>query len=346
MSTSTAVFGWDIGGVNTKCVCLTRPGNVPVMRMLSRPFEIQHSFRDLPSVLAGMASELGAQRDDFHGVTMTAELSQAFRTKREGVAFVLDAFATALPGAGCHIYTLNGQFVQPADARLQPLRVGAANWAATASLVSQAYPTSILIDIGTTSADLIPIANGKVVAQGATDPERLLTGELVYTGALRTPVEAVAQRVPLWGGAAGIAAEGFALMGDVHVWLGRLRPEDYTCRTPDNRPATREFAGERLARAVCGDREMLGESEIDAVAVALAAAQVQSIARAIERIRCRWPVISTAVTAGLGDFIAAEAAGNTGLGVVPLDQQLGSAARVAPAAAVAWLLWQDLRLDS
>lgn len=338
MSTSSAVLGWDIGGVNTKCVRLTRTGNEPVIRSVSRPFEVQHASKDLPSVLAGVAAELGAQPADLHAVTMTAELSQAFRTKREGVGFVLDALATALPGAGVHIYTSDGRFVQPAEARLEPLRVGAANWAATANLVGRTYPTSILIDIGTTSADLIPIVNGKVVAQGSTDPERLLTGELVYTGALRTPVEAVAPRVPLWGGSAGVAAEGFALMGDVHLWLGRLRPEDYTCPTPDNRPATREFAGERLARSVCGDREMLSESEIDTIARALATAQVRSVKEALERLRGRWPNIATAVVAGLGDFIAVEAACNAGLSVVPLAHQLGTAARVAPAAAVAWLL--------
>ena len=96
-------------------------------------------------------------------------------------------------------------------------------------------------------------------AEGNTDPDRLLSGELVYTGALRTPVEAVATRVPLRNGTAGVSAEAFALMGDVYVWLGRLSPRNYTSPTPDGRPATREYAGERLARAVCADREMLDE---------------------------------------------------------------------------------------
>lgn len=45
---------------------------------------------------------------------------------------------------------------------------------------------------------------------------------------------------------------------------------------------------------------------------------------------------------GLGDFVAAEAARRMGLGLIPLADRLGGAARTAPAAAVAWLLAASL----
>lgn len=346
MARPPAVVGWDIGGVNTKGVRLTPAGPGPALRSVSRPCEVQRHPETLTSTMIGVAQDLCATPTDLHAVTMTAELSQAFRTKREGVGFVLDALAAALPGASLHVYTAAGRFVRPDEARMQPLAVGAANWAATASLVARSYPTCILIDIGTTTADLIPIVDGKVVAQGSTDPDRLLSGELVYTGALRTPVEAVAPRVPLWGQSAGISADGFAVMGDVHLWRGHLRPEDYTCPTPDGRPATREFSGERLARTVCADREMLNGSDLDSIAAALADAQVRSVVESLGRIRQRWPGISAAVVAGLGDFIAVEAACQAGLSVVPLAERLGAAARVAPAAAVGWLLWESMGWES
>src|SRR2546430_10215953 len=48
-----------------------------------------------------------------------------------------------------------------------------------------------------------------------SDVERLREGELVYTGALRTPVEAIAPTVPVGGRPTGVSAEGFALAGDV-----------------------------------------------------------------------------------------------------------------------------------
>lgn len=339
---SPAILGWDIGGVNIKVTRLEAGTDCPTPRSLCLPFELKDDTDALTPTLREAARAVGGAPGDLHAVTMTAELSQAFRTKREGVGFVLDALEAAFPQSSLQVYTVEGRFVAPPEARARPLSVGAANWAATARLVARSVPTCILLDVGTTSADLIPIVNGQVVVEGHTDPARLLSGELVYTGALRTPTEAVAAQVPLWGGNAGVSADGFALIGDAHLWRGRLSSADYTCPTPDGRPATREFAGERLARTVCADREMLDDAALDAIAGALADAQVRTVAAALSRIVERWPVITTAVAAGLGDFIAVEAADSVGLHTVLLADRLGESARTAPAAAVAWLLWYSL----
>ncbi|HEV7366471.1 MAG TPA: hydantoinase/oxoprolinase family protein [Gemmatimonadales bacterium] len=342
MSGSSAFLGWDIGGVNTKAARIETELGGSALRSLSLPYEVQWEPQALGARLLSVAQQLGATPTDSHAVTMTAELSQAFRTKREGVGFVLDALESAFPPDRLHVYTVDGRFVSPREARAAPITVAASNWAATANWVAQSVPTCVLMDIGTTSTDLIPIVEGRTVAHGHTDPERLLTGELVYTGALRTPAEAVARRVPLWDREAALSAEGFALIGDAYLWLGRLGPADYTCPTPDSRPATPEFAGERLARVVCADRDMLDDSAIDAIALALATAQVRTIAEALRRLCRSRPEITTAVVTGLGDFIAAEAARAVGLTVIPLSERMGDAARTAPAAAVAWLLRQSL----
>jgi probable H4MPT-linked C1 transfer pathway protein len=343
MTKMPAILGWDIGGVNTKVARLRSGPEGHTLRTVSLPYEVQRSPEALAQVLLAAATELGAELNDIHAVTMTAELSQAFRTKREGVGFVLDSLQNAFSDSTVYVYTVDGRFIAPADARTRPLSVGASNWAATASWVARTIPTCVLIDIGTTSSDLIPIINGQVATVGQTDPERLLSGELVYSGALRTPAEAVVQMVPLWGGQAGVAADGFALIGDAHLWRGRLSSEDYTCRAPDGRPATRAFAGERLARMVCADRDMLDDSAIDAIATALADAQVRTLVHALERVRARWPAITVAVVTGLGDFVAEDAAHRAGLATLSLAERLGPASRTAPAAAVAWLLseWLD-----
>ena len=139
-----------------------------------------------------------------------------------------------------------------------------------------------------------------------------------------------------------MSAEGFALAGDVHVWRGQLAPRDYSVPTPDGRPVTRELAGERLARVVCGDREMLDEAAIDAIAAALWDAQVARIAAAVGQARRRHPALTLAVVTGLGDFLAAEAARRAALRVAHLAAALGPAARHAPAAAVALLLATEL----
>ncbi len=329
---SRALLGWDIGGVNTKAV------RWPELALRSVAFEIQQDPRALVPTLRRIAADLGADPDWPQAVTMTAELSQAFRTKREGVAFVVDAVQRAFPEGEISVYTVGGAFLPPAEARRRPLVVAAANWAATARLVARSIPNCLLVDIGTTSTDIIPIVQGRVAPAGWTDPDRLASGELVYTGALRTPAEAVVSTVPFRGRPCGVSAEGFALIGDAHLWRGTLDPEDYSVAAPDGRPATREFAGERLARVVCADREMLDEPAIDAIADALADAQLDTVARALRRVRERHRAIGTAVVTGLGEWIAGEAARWSGLTVVRLADHLGGAARSAPAAAVATLL--------
>ena len=337
-----SVIGWDIGGVNTKVARVS----AGVLVAAARAYELQRAPAQLVSVLSGLAADVGAAAGDVHAVTMTAELSQMFRTKREGVRFVLDAVRTAFNGSDVHVFAVDGSFVSVTAAFDAPLTVAAANWSATAHAVATHHPDALLIDVGTTTTDVIPVAGGRVAASGLTDPDRLASGELVYTGALRTPVEAIVSHVPLAKDIAGVSAEGFAIAGDIHLWRGDLAPADYTVPTPDGRPATREFAGERIARVVCGDREMLDAPALDLIAASVAHAQVVRIRKAIGRVLERHQSISTAVVTGLGTFIGVEAARMAGLATVPLAAELGDeAAKCAPAASVALLLEAQLRGD-
>src|SRR5207237_2944840 len=114
--------------------------------------------------------------------------------------------------------------------------------------------------------DVIPIVGGRVCARGRTDPARLQSGELVYTGALRTPICAIVQSVPVAGRRCRVAAEYFAVAADVHLWLEQIRERDYTCDTPDGRGRARSEVGARLARMVCADLEILGPDDITAIA--------------------------------------------------------------------------------
>jgi (4-(4-[2-(gamma-L-glutamylamino)ethyl]phenoxymethyl)furan-2-yl)methanamine synthase len=344
MTRVPAILGWDIGGVNTK-VTLLAPENREAACSISLPFELQRQASLLPATLSAAAHRLRAGPADLHAVTMTAELSQIFRCKREGVDFVVGALEATFPSERLHLYTVGGEFISPWEARIRPLEVAASNWIATARWVARLVPDCILLDVGTTTTDLIPIVDGRVAAEGRTDPERLIHDELVYTGALRTPVEAIARRVPLWGGMAGVSAEGFAISADVYLWLGKIQPEHYTCPTPDNRPATREYAGERLARVVCADRELLQDAAIQEIALELARDQERLILRAIETILQRFPTLRIAVVTGLGEFIAAESARAAGLTVIRLSDSMPGNGQTTAATAVACLLGEQLHVS-
>jgi probable H4MPT-linked C1 transfer pathway protein len=314
-------LGLDIGGANTKAAWF----DGELVGTLTRPFEV---WRD-PEGLVGVLREVGSGPADAVAITMTAELSDAFRTKREGVAFVLDAAQAAFGGRPLSVLTTAGELVTVEEARARPWDVAAANWVATACAVAAAYSDALLIDVGSTTADIVPIAAGRVAATGHNDLERLLAGELVYTGVLRTNLAAVAPRVPVRGGWCPVASEYFAISADVHLVLGRLEPEAYDCPTPDGRPATVAFARERIARLVCSDVDQLDAGEIDAIAAFLYGEQLRQIEAAARRasLRPEAPVVA----AGSGAFLGREVAAHLGRAVAPAPwgEELGPAAALA-----------------
>lgn len=335
---SDPILGWDVGGANVK-VARVGDGGAPAPAVLERPFALWREPHRLPAVLSEVAARVGGARA--MAVTMTAELADCFATKREGVAFVIDAFRTAFPASELWVYGVDGRFRSAETARRQPHQVAAANWMASATLVARTYPDALLVDVGSTTTDIIPIVAGRVVSRGRTDSARLRTGELVYTGSVRTPVCATVRWVPLGGGRCRVAAEHFAVAADVHLWLGRIDEADYTCDTPDGRGRSRPEAGARLARMVCADLETIGSADLTAIADHVARAQLRQIVRGIRQVMHRLDAScpGVAVLAGAGAFIARAAAEAVGLTTRDLAHDVGSAnARAAPAAAVASLL--------
>lgn len=330
------ITGWDIGGANLKAARLSAEG----LQVVQRPFAMWQRRDELVEILAQLSVQLGPASQA--AVTITAELSDAFRTKREGITFVLDALQAALPQTDLQIFGLDGGFHPPAAAYEQPLLVAAANWLATALLIARDITDCLLVDIGSTSTDIIPIRGGQVRAEGRSDPERLLRGELLYTGALRTPVCAVVQRVPLWNGWCPVAAELFATMQDVYLLLGDLPASLCTSPTADGRPATTEFAAERLARVVCADREMLSRPEIETIARYVALEQVSQISEALAQVMSQVKLSGPVLAVGVGAFLAEAAAGRLGLDYLT-SPALGSgeASLAAPAVAVARLLQEQ-----
>jgi probable H4MPT-linked C1 transfer pathway protein len=324
--TATATLAIDVGGANTKAAWF----DGATLRAVSRPFEVWRDRDALSTVLR----EIAAGPASAVAITMTAELSDAFRTKREGVAFVLDAAEAALGDRPLSVLTTAGELVTVEEARARPWDVAAANWVATALAVAAAYPDALVIDVGSTTADIVPVAAGRVAATADNDLERLLAGELVYTGVLRTNLAAIAPRVPVRGQWCPVSSEYFAISADIHLVLGHLEPEAYDCPTPDGRPATVAFARERIARLVCSDLEQLGADEVDAIAAFLHGEQLRQIEAAARRARL--PPDAPVVAVGSGAFLGREVAARLERTVA--DAPWGSTGgEVAPAAALAAL---------
>ncbi len=305
------MIGLDVGGANTKAAVAGDDGQV---RTSSEPFEVWREPERLPDAIA---SVVGALELDHAPVvlTTTAELVDVFASKREGVLRVLDAAEQALPERGLRVFTTAGEMVDLEHARAAPLACAAANWVATAMLVARSLPDAILLDCGGTTTDVIPIVAGTVTARGRTDVERLLEGELVYTGALRTNVAAVLSHVPIGGRPCAVTAELYAIAADAHLLRGSLRPEQCTCTFPDGRGTSLAEVRSRLARVVCADPEQLADGDLEAIAEAVEEAQVEAIADALARVAERVPAGTEVVAVGVGEFLARSAAERCGLSV-------------------------------
>jgi probable H4MPT-linked C1 transfer pathway protein len=332
-ATAAATLAVDIGGANTKAAWLDGES----LRTVSRPFEVWRDREALAAVLRDVAAEVAAGPAHAVAITMTAELSDAFRTKREGVAFVLDAAQDALGDRPLSVLTTAGELVSVAAARARPWDVAAANWVATALAVAQAHPDALLVDVGSTTADIIPIADGRVAATGHNDLQRLMAGELVYTGVLRTNLAAIAPRVPVPGGWCPVSSEYFAISADVHLVLGHLPADAYDCPTPDGRPTTAAFARERIARLVCSDVEQLDTAEIDAIAAYLHGEQLRALEEAARRVQRALARDAPLVAVGSGAFLGREVATRLGRPVADTPWS-ATHGEMAPAAALAALL--------
>src|SRR5207245_1315601 len=117
---------------------------------------------------------------------------------------------------------------------------------------------ALLIDVGSTTTDIVPLVDGKPVPRGRTDPERLKCGELVYTGVRRTPLCALL--------GTSVAAELFATSLDTYVILGHPAEDAADHGTADGRPATLKAARARLARMLGADWESFTENDAKALA--------------------------------------------------------------------------------
>lgn len=333
-SSRAMIVGLDIGGANLKIT--TTDG-----WSRSVPFALWQRPHDLTATLTELLSEI--PNEAHLAATMTGELCDCFAMQREGVRFIVESLTAAARGRRVSWYALDGTWLAPNAASEQPARVAAANWHALATFAGRWAPadSAIVVDIGSTTSDLIPLVAGRPTAQASNDTQRLVHGELVYTGVVRSPVCAVTSAVPWRGRRCQLAQELFATMWDVYLVLEKLPEEPDSRHTADGRPATRAHAHARLARAICSDCEHITWNDAVVMAEAIAAAQRELLLAAANQVTtAAGAPPATVLISGQGEFLAREIATQIAPGarIVSLNERLGAQlSTVAPAYAVAVL---------
>jgi probable H4MPT-linked C1 transfer pathway protein len=275
--------------------------------------------------------------------TMTGELCDAFRNKAEGVRYIVAAVVEAAPSRTVRAYEVDGQLV-PADAVIRsPQLAAASNWHALARFTGRvaAAGPALLIDIGSTTTDIISLVDGQPRPRGFNDTDRLLAGELVYSGVGRTPICAVTDRLPWREAEYPVAAELFATTADAYVVLGDLPEQPQCTSTADGRPLTREFCRERLARMICADTVTFSAQDAERAAAAVRHSQLARLSAATCQVVSNMGAApATVVLSGDGEFLGKELVAELlqNAKTVSMARQVGAvASKCGPAHALAVL---------
>lgn len=361
-TTDSAPLGVDIGGANLKLSAASG-------QSLAMNFPMWTDSEKLAEALVCQFGQFAAKyaiRPSALAVTMTGELADCFPTRSVGVARILAQVAKAFPATDTHVYAVDGSWLTPTAATQAPWRVAASNWHALANWAHRSpiargtaagapQVLQAVIDVGSTTVDIIPLDSDGVATTAQTDRQRLQLGQLVYTGMQRTPVAAMLQSVLLHDVTCPVMAERFATSDDAYLSLGLVPevPEDHD--TADGQPRTMACARARLARMIGEDSETLAVADIESIARQVVEAQVVQVSDAVARNVELQQLTAVAPSSPSSLPLAQPALLISGHGRPLIDrvaQRLGidcgrllwldelispAAARVGPALAVAWL---------
>lgn len=337
-------LGLDIGGANLKMAD-------PDGYARSESFPLWKQPDELHAAIARLLVE--APEFDAIAVTMTGELADCYATREEGVCRILEQLTSVYPSQLVRVYALGNRWMTPTQAARSPWDVAASNWYALANYCRrwiEPMGAAILVDIGSTTCDLIPLSSNLVLTDAKTDNDRLLKSQLVYTGVERTPLCALVSSLPFRGQACPVMAEFFATTLDAYLWLGEIAERSDSLVTADGRPATKSAAAFRLARMIGEEGSALSSEEIDELAFAVAERQATILAKAMDAQRMQLQAdCNSVIVSGHGEFLLDAALNQLQWSPIRIrasEKLGGETSRCLPAYAVAILgqeTFQDLQ---
>jgi probable H4MPT-linked C1 transfer pathway protein len=335
------VIGWDVGGAHLK-VARAEKGIITCAAQLACPLwlgleTLERAFLEAETVL-GQAP--------FNAVTMTGELCDVFATRKEGVTTLSAIITRLLSPRRAVFYAGRSGFVSAGETANAAGSIASANWHASAALAAMREENTLFIDVGSTTTDIIPIANSKPANLGLSDAERLQHGELIYTGISRSFLMAGPKLVPFGGSWMPLMNEWFATTADVHRILGQLPEGADMMETPDGREKTKAASCARLARMIGRDAAEADEAAWERLAHFFAEAQLRELfdAAALVLSRGVLPADAPVIGAGAGRALVRELAARLRRPFLSFDALIActpeaqsKACDCAPAAAVALL---------
>lgn len=341
MVKNNSVIGWDVGGAHLKAVLRDATGKVLAAKQVYCP--LWRGLNELVTAIDDVLLEMQATQ---HAVTMTGELADIFSNRQAGVVQIAQLAAKKLTGE-VRFFAGNAGFVPLNLVEHHAHDIASMNWLASLQYLAQQVKQALFVDIGSTTTDLAILHSHAPQVLGFNDAARLKTDELVYTGVVRTPLMALAQKIPFNGDWVNVAAEHFATTADVYTLTGELPLHDNMSDTADHAEKSVEASARRIARMMGMDATDAPLSAWRQLAYSFKNAQLNQLQlamlRQISRLQDQQSL--QVIGCGAGEFLAAELAQRLGLQYVSVTHYIAadqkevtnSAAVCFPAFAVAGL---------
>jgi probable H4MPT-linked C1 transfer pathway protein len=293
-------LGIDIGGANLKACDSTGRAEAVRFDLFRNPERLADEIRSLASRMAAPNAVV---------VTMTAELCDCFETLRDGVLHIVSALESIYQPGILRIWGVDGAFHTTTTIRKTPTLAQASNWKALGDCIASEYfqdSAGLIVDIGSTTTDILAAAGGKLISESQSDLDRLQSGELVYLGTLRTPLCGVVDDVKFHGKKTPLMRELFATTGDVYWTLGELAEDSDFLGTANGKPGTRGEARHRLARMLGLDFEHFSDADAADFSAQADKQILKILEKAFTTVTARLPggQIQRVVVSGSGSFLA------------------------------------------
>ncbi|NQY27400.1 MAG: H4MPT-linked C1 transfer pathway protein [Piscirickettsiaceae bacterium] len=301
---STLITGWDIGGAHLKVARCDVQGNL--VAVLQLPCPLWKGIEYLQQAIQSVHQQLNNQ-NDLAAITMTGELVDIFPNRESGVNQILDCLNGFIDDDNISVYAGNHGWLTLSHAKQQWQDIASQNWQASANFTASKMNTGLFIDIGSTTCDIIAIKQGAAQASGYSDFQRQASRELLYTGAIRTPLIALTNHAPFNGIDIGLAAEVFATTGDCWCLLGYLDPKSIQDTSSDGKPWQAAYCINRIARLLGTDANQATKSHWLQLAQWFTEKQTQLVTDAILQVLSSHPDLAAdapIIGAGIGRFIA------------------------------------------
>ena len=304
--------GWDVGGAHLKA-CLFEAGRV--VDVAQWPCPLWKGTVHLDEAIAAALARWPRAREATtrHAATMTGEMVDLFADREQGVLRLAAALAESL-GPSLRLYAGVTRFVLAHEASRHWHAIASANWQATGAVLASRVGDALLLDVGSTTTDVVPLRGGRVASQGMDDARRLACGELVYQGVVRTPLCALAARVPFEGELVNVMNEFFATTADVYRTTGELDPAHDQDATADGNGKDISATSRRLARMIGRDGRDRDPPAWLALARAWRTLQVADIEGQVARVAAAAGLAGNTPVfgAGCGAFLVADIARRAG----------------------------------